>query len=137
MCKYTFHQSATCHRYHHGHKYKDKDTPQPCQWIQIAQPCAWGAGLLRCPMFASNALRIGGPNVIRVKRRGCPRHDFGGAYDRNLVRMVEEVRTGGSWFGPPDIMPEPREVKKKKKKKQKKNKTKKLESGDVKLCVVM
>ncbi|KAB8299259.1 hypothetical protein EYC80_001345 [Monilinia laxa] len=97
MCKYTFHQSSTCHQQH-----KDKDGPkaqartQPCQWIQIAQPCACGTGLLNCPVFASNALRIDGPNIIRVKRKGCPRHDYGGLYDRNLVKMVEEVRTGGA-----------------------------------------
>lgn len=106
MCKYTFHQSSSCHRHHHSHSHshshknkdKTKDRPRksPCQWIQIAQPCYWGAGLLSCPIFASNALRIEGANVIRVKRKGCPRHDYGGLYDRNMVKMVEETRTGGS-----------------------------------------
>lgn len=51
-------------------------------------------------------------------------------YDRNLVKMVEERKTGGSWFGPPDMTPEPRkkEVEKKKKVQRK---------DDIKLCITM
>ncbi|KAA8570471.1 hypothetical protein EYC84_002748 [Monilinia fructicola] len=45
--------------------------------------------------------------------------------------MVEEVRTGGSWFGPPDASPEPRRVEKKKKKKKVEKR------DDVKLCIVI
>ncbi|KAI9642207.1 hypothetical protein NHQ30_009009 [Ciborinia camelliae] len=129
MCKYTFHQSSTCHKHHDHHPHKAKDTPknQPCQWIQIAQPCFWGAGLITCPIFASNALRIEGPNVVRVVRNGCPRHNYKGFYDMNLVKMVEESRTGGSWFGPPDRMPEPR----------KRELKKEVERDDIKLCVIM
>lgn len=118
MCKYTFHQSSTCHEHqepnshshtrshhrshhHHSHpsspKFKDKNVPrQPCQWIQIAQPCNWGMGLLTCPIFASSSLRIEGPMIVRVVKNMCPAHDFRGVYDRNLVKMVEERKTGGS-----------------------------------------
>lgn len=59
----------------------------------------------------------------------CPMHDGKGFYDRNMVKMVVECRTGGSWFGPPDIMPEPRKKEVKKKKIERRD--------DVKLCAVM
>ncbi|TGO77003.1 hypothetical protein BELL_0127g00080 [Botrytis elliptica] len=87
-------------------------------------------GLLTCPMFASSALRIEGPMIVRVAKYMCPTHDFRGVYDRNLVKMVEERKTGGSWFDPPDMTPEPRKKELEKKKKVQRN-------DDIKLCVTM
>ncbi|ESZ92697.1 transposase [Sclerotinia borealis F-4128] len=83
-------------------KTKTTQKKPPCQWIQIAQ-IFWNAGLLNCPIFISNALRIPGPNVIRV------------------------------WFGPPDLIPEPRKrgVEEKKKKKEVERR------GGVEICGVM
>ncbi|KAF7895642.1 uncharacterized protein EAF01_009604 [Botrytis porri] len=87
-------------------------------------------GLLTCPVFASSALRIEGPMIVRVVKYMCPRHDFRGVYDRNLVKMIEERKTGGSWFGPPDMTPEPRKREVEKKKKVQRE-------DDIQLCITM
>lgn len=97
-----------------------------CRWLRVVRPCAPGMGFSTCPRFfdgvakpqppcfravpgssfspssSSSSSRSGGAGAGAGagRRNGsgkCPVHDLRGAYDRNEVRRVLDVRNGMRW----------------------------------------
>lgn len=76
-------------------------------WLQIAQPCAPGSGFRACDTFGDGVARE--PSPLVSVGAPCPACCCDGttttaatgvpapAYDRNLVRMVMDVRDRWRW----------------------------------------
>ena len=90
-----------------------------CRWLRVVRPCAPGLGFSTCPVFFNGvakpqppyfrtgaAERHDGDGACACCRRPrdtpCPKHDLGGAYDRNDVRMVLGITNGLHWGMGPD-----------------------------------
>jgi hypothetical protein len=65
-------------------------------WLQIAQPCAPGFGFRVCDTFGDGVAREPSPQVSVGAL--CPACSLGeAAYDRNLVRMIMDIRDRWRW----------------------------------------
>ncbi|KAI1808345.1 methyltransferase domain-containing protein [Daldinia bambusicola] len=84
MCR-TIHFRSRCCRHH---------------WLQIWQPCGYaGNGFSRCGSFGDGVARE--PARVADAAGLCPACRFAGAYDKNQIRMVVDVRSRWRWgFGP-------------------------------------
>ena len=71
-------------------------------WAVISEPCGPGMGFSTCPAFGSTAVKRR-PRRYETSSRTCPRCGLrrgmagcGGDYDRNQVRMVEDMGNGAA-----------------------------------------
>lgn len=57
-------------------------------------------GFLTCDLFGNGAAKEP-PKVYKTGSRACPRCNLGGAYDHNMIRMVERMGSGFKWGAGP------------------------------------
>ncbi|KAI1466621.1 uncharacterized protein F4812DRAFT_451592 [Daldinia caldariorum] len=90
MCR-TIHFRSRCCRHH---------------WLQIWQPCRYpGNGFSRCESFGDGVARE--PARVADAAGLCPACRFAGAYDKNQIRMVVDVRSRWRWGFGPSMLPTP------------------------------
>ncbi|KAF3061517.1 putative nonselective cation channel protein [Daldinia childiae] len=68
-------------------------------WLQIWQPCYPGMGFNTCSMFGDGVARE--PASIADATGLCPACRFSGCYDKNMTRMIMDIKSRWRWgFGP-------------------------------------
>lgn len=80
MCTVTYFEHKTCKHI----------------WAVVTAPCGPGMGFFTCPFFCDGTAKMP-PKHIRTRSRACPRCDLAGVYDRNFLRMVEDMGWGVKW----------------------------------------
>jgi hypothetical protein len=73
-----------------------------CQWGEITLPCRPGMGFSTCGQLSSGIAQRE-PTTYKSGYKLCPEHGWQGMYDRNMVRMVVEVKTGRKWGKGPSL----------------------------------